>query len=371
MAPTPSVTPLPPSPTQPLVPDLTIDNITQNVVQASSRSGDARLDYLMERLVTHIHDFARETRLSTREWMAAIRFLTQTGQMCILFAFRFTPPPAFWASFLLHPSSPSPSIASSPLLNTMYQEFILLSDVFGLSMLVDSIDHPKPPNCTQGSVLGPFHTNDAPHLPIGSSMATDAAGEPMLALCTVCDSSGRPLSGVKVDIWEADSSGHYDVQYAGRQAPSERCVMTSDVDGGFWFKAIRPVSYPVPDDGPVGRLLGLLRRHSCRPAHMHFMLEKQGLDRLVTTLFIRGDKYETSDVVFGVKQSLVVDLDRVDKETAVEYGVPEGTLLLRHTFVLASARETEELRDKNAMEAMGRLGLKTKLVDHLPVPDLD
>ncbi|KAL7822768.1 aromatic compound dioxygenase [Trichoderma gracile] len=337
MAPTPSVTPLPPSPTQPLVPDLTIDNITQNVVQASSQSGDARLDYLMERLVTHIHDFARETRLSTREWMAAIRFLTQTGQMC------------------------------SP----VRQEFILLSDVFGLSMLVDSIDHPKPPNCTQGSVLGPFHTNDAPHLPIGSSMATDAAGEPMLALCTVCDSSGRPLSGVKVDIWEADSSGHYDVQYAGRQAPSERCVMTSDVDGGFWFKAIRPVSYPVPDDGPVGRLLGLLRRHSCRPAHMHFMLEKQGLDRLITTLFIRGDKYETSDVVFGVKQSLVVDLDRVDKETAAEYGVPEGTLLLRHTFVLASARETEELRDKNAMEAMGRLGLKTKLVDHLPVPDLD
>lgn len=149
-------------------------------------------------------------------------------------------------------------------------------------MLVDSIDHPKPPDCTQGSVLGPFHTNDAPHLPIGSSMTTDAAGEPMLALCTVCDSSGRPLSGVKVDIWEADSSGHYDVQYAGRQAPSERCVMTSDVDGGFWFKAIRPVSYPVPDDGPVGRLLELLKRHSHRPAHMHFIFEKQGLDRLVT-----------------------------------------------------------------------------------------
>ncbi|TFB03751.1 Hydroxyquinol 1,2-dioxygenase [Trichoderma ghanense] len=238
-------------------------------------------------------------------------------------------------------------------------------------MLVDSIDHPKPPNCTQGSVLGPFHTNDAPHLPIGSSITTDDAGEPILALCTVCDSSGRPLSGVKVDVWEADSAGHYDVQYANRQAPSGRCVMTSDVDGGFWFRAIRPVSYPVPDDGPVGRLLGLLKRHSSRPAHMHFMFEKQGLDRLVTTLFIRGDKYETSDVVFGVKSSLVVDLDRIDKKTAVEYGVPEGTLLLRHKFVLASARETEELRDKNAMEAMERLGLKTKLVDHLPVPDLD
>ncbi|KAK1255938.1 hypothetical protein MKX07_008197 [Trichoderma sp. CBMAI-0711] len=339
MAPTPSVTTplLSSSQPQPPVPDLTIDNITRKVVQASSQSGDARLDYLMERLVTHVHDFARETRLSTREWMAAIHFLTQTGQMC------------------------------SP----VRQEFILLSDVFGLSMLVDSIDHPKPPNCTQGSVLGPFHTNDAPHLPIGSSMTTDSAGEPLLALCTVCDSSGRPLSGVNVDIWEADSSGHYDVQYAGRQAPSERCVMTSDVDGGFWFRAIRPVSYPVPDDGPVGRLLGLLKRHSHRPAHMHFIFEKQGLDRLVTTLFIRGDQYETSDVVFGVKSNLVVDLERVDEKTAAKYGVLEGTLLLRHKFVLASARETEELRDKNAMEAMGRLGLKTKLMDHLPVPDLN
>ncbi|PTB70480.1 aromatic compound dioxygenase [Trichoderma citrinoviride] len=337
MAPTTSDTLPLSAPTQPLVPDLTIDNITEKVVQASSQSGDARLNYLMERLVTHVHDFARETRLSTSEWMAAIQFLTQTGQMC------------------------------SP----VRQEFILLSDVLGLSMLIDSIDHPKPPNCTQGSVLGPFHTSDAPHLPIGSSMTTDTAGEPLLALCTVCDSSGRPLSGVKVDIWEADSSGHYDVQYASRQAPSERCVMTSDVDGGFWFRAIRPVGYPVPDDGPVGRLLGLLKRHSCRPAHMHFMFEKQGLDPLITTLFIRGDEYETSDVVFGVKTSLVVDLDRVDEDTAAKYGVPQGTLLLRHKFVLASAQETEELRDRNAMEAMRRMGLKTKLVDHLPVPDLD
>ncbi|KAL6880909.1 aromatic compound dioxygenase [Trichoderma novae-zelandiae] len=337
MEPTPSDTPLLSPTHQPLAPDLTIDDITDKVVQACSQSGDARLDYLMERLVTHVHDFARETRLSTREWTVAIQFLTQAGQMC------------------------------SP----VRQEFILLSDVLGLSMLVDSIDHPKPPNCTQGSVLGPFHTGDAPHLPIGSSMSSDAAGVPMLALCTVCDSSGRPISGVKVDIWEADSSGRYDVQYASRQAPSERCVMTSDVDGGFWFRAIRPVGYPVPDDGPVGRLLGLLKRHSSRPAHMHFMFEKQGLDRLITTLFIRGDEYETSDVVFGVKTSLVVDLDKVDEETAAKHGVPEGTLLLRHKFVLASARETEELRDKNAMEAMERLGLKTKLVDHLPVPDLD
>ncbi|KAK4077376.1 uncharacterized protein Triagg1_3708 [Trichoderma aggressivum f. europaeum] len=324
----------------PLLLDLTIDNITENVVRINSQSSNARLNYLMERLVTHVHDFARETRLSTHEWMATIEFLTKTGQMC----------------------------------TDVRQEFILLSDILGLSMLVDSIDHPKPPNCTEGSVLGPFHTGDAPHLPIGSSMSTDAAGEPMLALCTVSDSSGRPISGVKVDIWETDSSGHYDVQYATRDSPSERCVMTSDVDGGFWFKAIKPVSYPIPDDGPVGKLLGLLNRHCWRPAHMHFMFEKQGLDPLITsktTLFIRGDKYETSDVVFGVKSSLIIDLGKVDEETAAKYGVPVGALLLRHSFVLASTEETEQLRDKNAMEAMERLGLKSKLIDHLPVPDLD
>ncbi|PKK49305.1 hypothetical protein CI102_6080 [Trichoderma harzianum] len=238
--------------TPPLL-DLTIDNITENVVRINSQSSNARLNYLMERLVTHVHDFARETRLSTHEWMATIEFLTKTGQMC----------------------------------TDVRQEFILLSDILGLSMLVDSIDHPKPPNCTEGSVLGPFHTGDAPHLPIGSSMSTDAAGEPMLALCTVSDSSGRPISGVKVDIWETDSSGHYDVQYANRESPSERCIMTSDVDGGFWFKAIKPVSYPIPDDGPVGKLLQLLNRHCWRPSHMHFMFEKQGLDPLITyVLFV-------------------------------------------------------------------------------------
>ncbi|KAL7916251.1 Intradiol ring-cleavage dioxygenase [Trichoderma velutinum] len=322
--------------TPPLL-DLTIDNITENVVRINSQSGNARLNYLMERLVTHVHDFARETRLSTHEWMTTIEFLTKTGQMC----------------------------------SDVRQEFILLSDILGLSMLVDSIDHPKPPNCTEGSVLGPFHTGDAPHLPIGSSLSTDAAGEPLLALCTVSDSSGRPISGVKVDIWETDSSGHYDVQYANRESPSERCVMTSDVDGGFWFKAIKPVSYPIPDDGPVGKLLRVLNRHCWRPSHMHFMFEKQGLDPLVTTLFVRGDKYETSDVVFGVKSSLIIDLGKVDEETAAKYGVPVGALLLRHSFVLASTEETEKLRDKNAMEAMERLGFKSKLIDHLPVPDLD
>ncbi|PHH59303.1 hypothetical protein CDD81_3395 [Ophiocordyceps australis] len=321
----------------PLLVDLTADNITSNVLRVNSQSGDARLTYLMERLVTHLHDFARETRLSTNEWLAALQFLVGCGKIS----------------------------------SETRQEFILLSDVLGLSLLVDSINHPKPPLSTPGTVLGPFHTHDAPDIASGDSMSSDVDGEPLLALCTVRDTAGNPIPDVRIDIWETDSSGHYDVQHANREAPSERCVMRSDAQGNFWFNAIKPVSYPVPTDGPVGQLLCMLKRHGWRPAHMHFMFEKSGWDQLTTALYVRGDKYETSDAVFGVKSSLVIDLQRVDKPTAAKYGVKQGILLLKHDFVLVSQKETEELRDRNATEALQSLGLKLKLLHHLPVPDVD
>ncbi|KFA66114.1 hypothetical protein S40285_04284 [Stachybotrys chlorohalonatus IBT 40285] len=317
--------------------DLTIDNITPNAIKINSQSNNARSTYLMHRLVTHLHDFARETRLSTHEWMSAIQFLTQCGQIS----------------------------------TNVRQEFILLSDVLGLSLLIDAINHPKPASSTEGSVLGPFHTHDAPTLPSGSSMTSDPDGEPLLVLCSVCDTHGNPIPDVKVDIWETDSTGHYDVQRSGRSRPTERCVMKSDTNGEFWFKAIKPVSYPIPNDGPVGKLLGALNRHCWRPAHLHFMLEKGGWDHLITALYVRGDPYETSDAVFGVKKSLIVDIEKVGKDTAAQYGVEEGTSLLKHDFVLVSKQETEELRDRNATEALEKLGLRMKLVDHLPVPDLD
>lgn len=154
--------------------------------------------------------------------------------------------------------------------------------MLGLSLLVDNINHPKPAGATEGSVLGPFHTHDAPSLPQGASMASDPGGEAMLAVCRVLDTRGQPVAGVKVDIWETDSTGHYDVQHAGREGPSERCVMETDAEGRFWFRAIRPVCYPIPHDGPVGRLLALLKRHPWRPAHIHFMFEKEGWDHLIT-----------------------------------------------------------------------------------------
>lgn len=162
------------------------------------------------------------------------------------------------------------------------QEFILLSDVIGLSLLVDSIDHPKPPASTEGTVLGPFHTHEAESEKNGGTISHDPDGEPCLVLCTVKDTAGKPIEDAKIDIWETDSKGFYDVQYAEREGPDGRAVMKSDKDGIFWFNAIVPVPYPIPHDGPVGKLLKLLKRHPYRPSHMHFMFEKTGYDHLIT-----------------------------------------------------------------------------------------
>jgi protocatechuate 3,4-dioxygenase beta subunit len=272
---------------------------------------------------------------------------------------------------------PSPTLGFSiggrmcSVLTGFLQEFILLSDILGLSLLVDAIDHPKPAASTEGSVLGPFHTHEAETIDQGSSMSSDPAGEPCIVLCTVKDVSGNPIPDVKIDIWETDSTGHYDVQYSERDGPDGRCVMKSNKDGVFWFKAIVPVPYPIPHDGPVGQLLKLLNRHPWRPAHMHFMFEKPGWDHLITALYIRGDPYETSDAVFGVKNSLIVDFVPATKEIAEQYGVKEGSKVLKHNFVLVSDKETEKLRDENALAALKKLGRKVKLLNHLPVPDVD
>ncbi|KAK5009251.1 hypothetical protein LTR28_001949 [Elasticomyces elasticus] len=326
--------------------DLTIENITENVHMINSRCPDPRQKYLLERLVTHIHDFARETRLSTGEWMAAIQFLTSVGKICS-------------------------DVRQVVLKRESSQEFILLSDVLGLSLLVDSIDHPKPPASTEGTVLGPFHTHDAANEPNGSTISHDPDGEPCLVLCTVKNMAGEPIANVKIDIWETDSKGFYDVQYADREGPDGRTVMESDAHGVFWFKAIVPVPYPIPHDGPVGQLLKMLGRHPYRPSHMHFMFAKEGYDHLITALYLRDDPYETSDAVFGVKESLIVDLGTVNAEQAQKYGVKEGGKLMTYDFVLVSDEETRRLREKEAMVAMKKLGRKMKLYRGLPVPDVD
>lgn len=317
--------------------DLTVDNITENVIRINSLCEDERMKYVLERLISHLHDFARETRLSSKEWMTGLQFLTEVGKIC----------------------------------SDVRQEFILLSDILGLSILIDSIDHPKPPNSTEGTVLGPFHTHEAQEMSPGDPISHDPKGQPLLVVCTLKDTQGRPIENAKIDIWETDSTGHYDVQYADREGPDGRCVMRSDKNGVFWFKAITPVPYPIPHDGPVGKLLKVLRRHPFRPSHMHFMFEKEGFDHLITALYLRNDPYETSDAVFGVKDSLVVDLGKAGPEYAEKYNVSEDHALLTYDFVLVSDAETSALRERNSKAALDNMGRKVKIVNGLPVPDLD
>ena len=232
----------------PVLKNLTIDNITENVHIINSHCDDNRLKYLLERLVTHLHDLARETRLRTTEWQLAIQFLVAAGKIS----------------------------------SDKRQELVLLSDILGLSLLVDAIDHPKPSNSTEGSVLGPFHTHDAKPVASGQQISCDPDGEPLLVICTTRDTQGRPIPGVAVDVWETDSKGFYDVQYSDRSQPDGRAILESDNNGEFAFQAIVPIPYPIPDDGPVGKLLGILKRHQYRPAHMHFMFKKAGFDQLIT-----------------------------------------------------------------------------------------
>lgn len=317
--------------------DLTTENITENVHAINSRCEDPRLKYLFERLAQHLHDFARETRLSTKEWMAAIEFLTKTGQMC----------------------------------SDVRQEFILLSDTLGLSLLVDSIDHPKPPQSTEGTVLGPFHTHEAQHVEHGELVHHDPDGTPCFVVCSIKDTNGKPIDNVRIDVWEGDSKGFYDVQYAERDGPEGRAVLHSNKEGMFWYMAIVPVPYPIPHDGTVGNLLKKLHRHPYRPAHMHFMFEKSGYDHLITALYLRGDPYETSDAVFGVKDSLVIDIGEVSEELGKKYDVKPGTKLMQYDFVLVSDKDASELREKKAREAMEAQGRKMKYHEGLPVPDVD
>lgn len=239
---------------------------------------DARLVQVMASLVSHLHAFVKDVGLTQTEWEAAIGFLTKTGQIC----------------------------------DGNRQEFILLSDVLGVSMLVDAINNRRPTGATENTVLGPFHVDGVPEYPMGASITKEGGRETCLFEGTVTDLEGTPLSGVCIDVWSDNEDGFYDVQQPGVQpAHNNRGVFVTGADGRYWFQGIKPVSYPIPDDGPVGQLLARLGRHPYRPAHMHFIVTAEGYEPVITHTFVAGDAYLTSDAVFGVKQSLIAPFDPV------------------------------------------------------------
>lgn len=246
--------------------------LTPAFLERIANCPDPRLKQVLGALVTHLHDFARGVQLTEAEWMQGIRFLTETGQKC----------------------------------DATRQEFILLSDTLGLSMLVVAMNNAKPPGATEATVFGPFHVDDAPAAEQGADLSGGAPGVPLFVDARIVDLQGRPIAGAEVDVWQADEEGLYDVQRpelgSTRRA---RGVLRSDADGRVRFRSITPSPYPVPTDGPVGQLLLASGRHPWRPAHLHFLIRAEGFQTLITHIFREPDPYLDSDVVFGVRSSLI------------------------------------------------------------------
>lgn len=254
-------------------------NSAETVIGRNGPDADPRLVEVMSALVRHLHAFAKEVHLTQVEWEIGIDFLTRTGQLC----------------------------------GPERQEFILLSDTLGLSMLVDAINNRRPPGATENTVFGPFHVDDAPRRQMGDNVNMDGKGEPCLYEGRVLDLEGNPIAGAVVDVWSDSVDGFYDVQQPGLQPKgNNRGVFATGADGRYWFTGIKPTSYPIPDDGPVGKMLAGLGRHPYRPAHMHFLVTAPGFQKLVTHTFVGGDTWLESDAVFGVKSSLVAPFERVE-----------------------------------------------------------
>jgi len=295
--------------------DMTAESITANVHAINANCQDDRMKFIFKSLINHMHDFVRETSLTTEEWMTAINFLTETGKMC----------------------------------SDIRQEFILLSDTLGVSTLVDSINSAKPPGATEATVLGPFYTEDAHEIGKGDSIASEGKGDYMFVEGVVTDLRGNPIPNVTIDTWETDGNGQYDTQYESREEPDCRGRLHSAEDGSYAFRAVMPVSYPIPNDGTVGRMISKLGRHVFRPAHLHIRINAPGYEELITALYFKGDPYLVSDAVFGVKSSLIVEpkvINDLSISKARGFKEPKPHVYLKQDFVLATVDECVESRRK-------------------------
>lgn len=262
---------------------------TKIVIERNANCPDPRLREIMSVLVRHLHDAVRELQLTQVEWRAMIDFLTATGQIC----------------------------------SDRRQEFILLSDTLGVSMLVDAINNRKAQDATPSTVLGPFHVEGAPTLQMGDNISRDGRGEPLVVSGAVLDVDGQPIENATLDIWQTSEDGYYDTQDPTQPDMNLRGTFRTGADGIFWFRSIVPASYPIPSDGPVGRMLEALKRHPMRPAHIHFIVSAPGYETLTTHIFVEGDPYLDSDAVFGVKDALVLPFRKHDDtERGARYAVP-------------------------------------------------
>ncbi|MBT5574725.1 intradiol ring-cleavage dioxygenase [Alphaproteobacteria bacterium] len=281
----------------------TEENSIDVVNERISEQCDPRLKEVMTVIVRKLHEAVKEIEPTQDEWMQAIMFLTQTGHKT----------------------------------DDWRQEFILLSDILGVSMLVDAINSRRPSGASENTVLGPFHIQGAPQLEMGANISLDGKGEPMYVSGRIIDTQGNPISGAQIDIWQANEDGFYDVQQKGIQPDFNlRGVFHTGEDGKYYFKSAKPKYYPIPDDGPVGKLLASLGRHPYRPAHFHYIVQKKGYETLTTHLFDPDDEYIHSDAVFGVKESLMADFKRIeDLKKIAEHGFTQPYFEVEYDFVLA------------------------------------
>jgi len=285
----------------------TEENSVACVLARMDQCRNERFKEVMNSVITHLHAVVKEVEPTVEEWMQAIQFLTDTGKIC----------------------------------DDRRQEFILMSDTLGISMLVDAINHRKPSGATENTVLGPFHVAGAPKRQMGDNICLDGKGEPLVMSGRIVDIHGVPISGALLDIWHSNEDGYYDVQQPGIQPDFNlRGLFQTGPDGRYWFRSVKPRYYPIPTDGPVGKMLMMMGRHPYRPAHIHFIVGAKGYVPVTTHVFVRGDTYLESDAVFGVKDSLIIDFVRHDDEQeAKRLGIGNPYYVAKHDFVLTKAPE--------------------------------
>jgi protocatechuate 3,4-dioxygenase beta subunit len=285
--------------------DFDEDDSAEIVARSFANTPDERLRTVLTALVEHLHGFVKEVGLTLPEWEQAIAFLTETG----------------------HRSQ------------DLRQEFILLSDVLGVSMLVETINNRTGGRSTESTVLGPFHMVESPARDLGADIALDGRGQPCLVTGRVRDTDGQPIRSATVDVWQANADGFYDVQQPGVQPELNlRGLFSVDDQGEFWFRTIVPRYYPIPTDGPVGQLLEATSRHPNRPAHIHFIVTAPGYRTLTTHIFESGSPYIETDAVFGVKSSLIRDFAVVDDpEQATRWGLANPFRTMEFEVVLPAA----------------------------------
>ena len=278
------------------------DTLTDEVIRSFDVTPDARTKNVLTALVRHLHAFVRDIEPSLAEWEAAIEFLTAVGQKC----------------------------------DSVRQEFVLLSDVLGVSMLVETLNDRHAPGATDSTVLGPFHMTASPTRRLGDSIDEIGSPERLLVTGTVRSAWGLPLPHATVDVWQCTADGFYDVQQPGIQpAGNGRGLFTTNEHGRFWFHTVTPSHYPIPTDGPVGALLDATGRHPYRPAHIHFIAGADEHRPLTTHIFLPDSPYLDSDAVFAVKRSLIGDVSPADTEQAAQFGIEPGSPVARVDLVLA------------------------------------